>query len=361
MTRVLAFVLALAAVAGAKEHRYLYAASPGIRNYLEHGGMGIVVFDIEDGYKPVRRIPTWDEPGPGQQAENVKGIEADAARGVIFVSTIKRVGAFDAISGKKLWDKTYEGGADRISLSPDGKILYVPSLEGPHWTVVNALNGDVITKIVPNSGAHNTIYAADGSRVYLAGLKSKLLNIADPKTHAVTGTVGPFEEVIRPFTVNGSNTLVFVNINLLLGFEVGDVRTGKKLHRVVVQGFESGPAKRHGCPSHGIALSPDEKELWLADGHNNRIHIFDATVMPPKQGMNIAVRDLPGWITFSIDGKTVWSSSGEVIDARTKKVVALLKDEKGRDFQSEKMLEVVIDNGKVVKVGDQFGVGGKRK
>ena len=29
--------------------------------------MGIVVFDIDDGYKFVRRIPTWDAPaaGPG--------------------------------------------------------------------------------------------------------------------------------------------------------------------------------------------------------------------------------------------------------------------------------------------------------
>jgi DNA-binding beta-propeller fold protein YncE len=350
----------LCAAAAAKEHHYLYAASPGIRNYLEYGGMGIVVFDIEDHYKPVRRIPTWDPPGPGQQAENVKGIEADAARGVIFVSTIKRVGAFDAITGKKLWDREYEGGADRISLSPDGKILYVPSLEGPHWNVVNALNGDIIAKIVPNSGAHNTIYAADGSRVYLAGLKSKMLNIADPKTNTIIRQVGPFAEPIRPFTVNGSNTLVFVNVNLLLGFEIGDVKTGKKLYRVEVQGFEAGPVKRHGCPSHGIALSPDEKELWLADGKNNRIHIFDATVMPPKQGINIPVRDLPGWITFSIDGKTVWSSSGEVIDAKTKKVVALLKDEAGREFQSEKMLEVVIDGSKVTRVGDQFGVGQKK-
>ena len=30
-------------------------------------------------------------------------------------------------------------------------------------------------------------------------------------------------------TVNGSNTLAFVKINGLLGFEVGDLRTGKKL------------------------------------------------------------------------------------------------------------------------------------
>ena len=41
--------------------------------------------------------------------------------------------------------------------------------------------------------------------------------------------------------------------------------------------------KRHGCPSHGIALTPDEKELWLADCANSAIHVFDSTVMPPKQ------------------------------------------------------------------------------
>jgi hypothetical protein len=98
----------------------------------------------------------------------------------------------------------------------------------------------------------------------------------------------------------------------------------------------------------------------VAEGKNNRIHIFDATVMPPKQGQSIEVRDLPGWITFSIDGKTAWSSSGEVIDAKTKKVVALLKDDQGHDFQSEKMLEVVLDGTKVARTGDQFGVGEKR-
>ena len=86
--------------------------------------------------------------------------------------------------------------------------------------------------------------------------------------HSSIGTVGPFSASIRPFTVNGRQTLCFVNVNELLGFEVGDLTTGKKLHRVEVQGFEKGPVKRHGCPSHGIGLTPDEKELWVADAHN---------------------------------------------------------------------------------------------
>jgi hypothetical protein len=44
---------------------------------------------------------------------------------------------------------------------------------------------------------------------------------------------------------------------------VGDVRTGKKLYHAEVQGYQKGPVKRHGCPSHGIALTPNEKELRL--------------------------------------------------------------------------------------------------
>ncbi|MFO1020038.1 MAG: hypothetical protein U0903_05005 [Planctomycetales bacterium] len=38
----------------------LYVAVPGIRNYLEFGGHGIVVFDIDNGHKFVRRIPTQE-------------------------------------------------------------------------------------------------------------------------------------------------------------------------------------------------------------------------------------------------------------------------------------------------------------
>ena len=279
---------------------------------------------------------------------------------MVYVSTLTRIGAFDAVTGKKLWDKAFEGGCDRMALSPDGKILYAPSLEGPHWNVIDAATGDVIAKVEPKSGAHNTIYAPDGTRAFLAGLKSPLLSVADTSTHKVVQTVGPFSDFIRPFTINGSSTLCFVNVNNLLGFEVGDLRTGKKLHRVEVQGYEKGPVKRHGCPSHGIALSPDEKELWLSDGHNSAVHVFDATVMPPKQSTTIKVRDQPGWLSFSIDGRHAYSSTGEVIDAKTKKIVTALTDEAGRQFQSEKLLEVFIDNGKVVRAGEQFGIGAKR-
>jgi YVTN family beta-propeller protein len=354
-----ASIFPVRAKTGAEQH-LLYVANPGTRNYVQYGGVGILVFDIDNGYKFVRRIPTWDVP-EGKEPENVKGIAASAKTGKVYVTSLNRMAAIDAVSGKRLWDKTYEGGCDRLAISPDGKILYVPQLEGPNWHVVNAANGEVIATITTNSGSHNTIYSADGAHVYLAGLKSNVLSVADPKTNKVASTVGPFDNVIRPFTVNGANTMVFVNVNGLLGFEVGDLRTGKKLYHVEVEGYKQGPVKRHGCPSHGIAFTPDEKELWVADCANEAIHVFDSTVMPPKQVTTIKARDCVGWISFSMDGRVAYSSTGEVIDAATKKAVAALQDETGRQVQSEKLLDLTIANGKVIRAGNQFGVGMKAR
>ena len=75
--------------------------------------------------------------------------------------------------------------------------------------------------------------------------------------------------------------------------------------------------KRHGCPSHGIGLTPDEREIWLTDGANSRLHVFDNTVAPPRQVASLVVRDQPGWITFSMNGRHAYPSTGEIIDIAT--------------------------------------------
>ena len=358
----LAASLALTATgvaARASRQRRLYVAEPGIRNYVSYGGVGILVFDIASNYRFLRRIPTWSTPD-GQPPDNVKGIAASARTGRLYVTTLRRIGCFDLASDRMLWDAQPDGGCDRLAISPDGAQLYVPSFEGPHWNVLDAATGRTLAKVVTNSGAHNTLYSTDGARVYLAGLHSPLLSIADPKANVVVKTVGPFSNSIRPFTVNAAQTRCYVNVNELLGFEVGDLRTGKRVHRVEVTGYSPGLVKRHGCPSHGIGLTPNERELWLCDSHNNAVHVFDATVDPPAQKVTIAVRDQPGWITFSIDGRRAYPSTGEVFDVASKARVAALVDETGRAVGSEKLLEVTFDGRRAARVGNQFGIGGVR-
>lgn len=336
--------------------RYLFVAVPGIRNYLEYGGHGLLVFAMDDGYRCVKRIPTLGLTADGKPI-NVKGIAASAVTGRLYISTIESLQCVDLVTEDVLWERRYEGGCDRMAIAPDGSVLYVPSFEKAHWHVVSGDSGDVIATITPDSGAHNTVYGPDGTACYLAGLKSPLLTVADTTTHRAVRTVGPFSQSIRPFTVNGSQTLCFVNVNELLGFEVGDLVNGTKLHRVEVDGFKAGPVKRHGCPSHGVGLTPDEREVWVTDGHNQHMHVFDATVMPPQQVASITVRDEPGWITFSLDGRHAWPSTGDIIDTASRTIVTTLSDETGAAVMSEKMVEVHFAAGRPTVTGDQFGIG----
>lgn len=340
----------------ASEHRYLYAACPGIRDYLEFGGHGVLVFDVDDQFKFVRRIPFKGLKANGKP-DNVKGICASSATGRLYVSTVHALTCIDLNTDKVLWEKQYPGNCDRMSITPDGKQIYLPSFEGPHWNVVDGASGEVLATITPNSGAHNTVVGLDGKFAYLAGLKSPLLQVVNTSTNKSVREVGPFGASIRPFTVNGAQTLAFCCVNELLGFEVGDIKTGKVLHRVEVSGFKKGPIKRHGCPSHGVGLTPDEKEVWLCDAANQRLHVFDATVMPPKQVASIEVREQPGWVTFSLDGTYAYSSTGDVIDVKTRKIVATLTDEKGGPVHSEKVIEIHFKDGKPLRNADQFGVG----
>lgn len=358
------------AVSKTKVNRYLYVATPGIRHYLGYGGHGILVFDINNDHRFVKRIKTQgfreDKSGGNTNdlyrprngmPSNVKGVAVSVPLNSIYVSTLESVQRIDLTTEKVIWEKKYEGGADRMSISPDGKIMYLPSLEKTFWNVVDCETGEIIApKVEVVKRAHNTIYGPSGNYVYMADIASPLLHVADTKTHTVVKKVGPFGNGIRPFTINSDESLAFVTVDSLLGFEVGDLKTGKKLARIVVQGWLPGPVRRHGNPSHGIGLTPDEKEIWVCDGHNMRLHVFSA-VAPYQQLTTIPLQDMPGWVTFSLDGKYAYPSSGEVIDVKTRKILYTLKDEFYNSVASEKMLEVQLSGGRAVRIADQFGIG----
>lgn len=340
------------------EKRYLYVATPGIRDYLGYGGHGILVFDINNNHRFVKRIKTQGL-HPNGKPSNVKGIAVSIPLNSIYITTLEGLQRIDLTTEKIVWEKKFDGGCDRMAISPDGLTMYLPSLENTFWNVVDCNTGDIIKKITVHKRAHNTIYGPAGNLVYLDDIASPWLHIADAHKNELIAKVGPFDNNIRPFTINGKETIVYVTVDSLLGFEVGDLNTGKKIAHVPVQGWERGPVRRHGNPSHGIGLTPDEKELWLCDGHNMRLHVFGAEA-PYQQLTTIPLQDMPGWITFSEDGKYAYPSSGEVIDIKTRNILVYLKDEFHNNVASEKMVEIQFKGGKPVHAGDQFGIGGKR-
>jgi hypothetical protein len=79
--------------------------------------------------------------------------------------------------------------------------------------------------------------------------------------------------------------------------------------------------------------------------------------MPPKQLESIALREEPGWVTFSIDGRLGYPSTGEVVDTSSHRIKTSLADEQGAAVTSEKLLEFDFQGDQPIRAGDQFGLG----
>src|SRR3982751_5616386 len=93
---------------GAVKH-YLYVAMPGIRDYLGYGGHGILVFDIDNHHRFVKRIATRGF-HPDKTPSNVKGIAVSVALNSIYISTIESLQRIDLATDKVIWEKSFEGG-----------------------------------------------------------------------------------------------------------------------------------------------------------------------------------------------------------------------------------------------------------
>ena len=63
------------------------------------------------------------------------------------------------------------------------------------------------------------------------------------------------------------------------------------------------------------------------------------------------------WITMGLDGRYSFLSSGDIVEVNTKKIVAQMKDEYGKQMHSEKLLEMSFSNGKLIRPVSQFGEG----
>ncbi|MBN3786051.1 hypothetical protein [Burkholderia sp. Ac-20353] len=333
---------------------YLYAAVPGVGNHFEKGGDGIVVFDVDHGFKFVKRIPlpTLRNRPP----ELAKGIVASLATRMLYVAETNRLIALDLETDKLLWMQAYDGWCcDRPDISPDSQILYLPALDHPAWNVVSALNGQLITVIPAAARSHNTVFSPRGDRVYLVP-ESPTIYVADARRARIVGEIGPFSGRVRPIVINGAETRVFASVNGLLGVAVGDLQTGKVIAEARAPSQYPCLMDHHdhkGACTHGVALTADEREVWVADV-NAFVHVFDATSTPPKYERSIATRTSVGWLSCSIDGRRMYPSSGDVIDIASKQIIARLTDENGRALESEKLLEVKFAKGKLVAVGDQW-------
>ena len=354
---------------GKRDRRLVYVALPGGsaggQFSSEQNGVGIVVLDADHDFQFVKRIPTWDVPA-SVSPEEVSGVAASPATNMMYVATRGRLAAFNLGTDKKAWENTYDGMCcERPELTPDGKTLVVGSDLRDFWYVIDAQSGSLKGKIqAPKSMfAHNMALSPDGKTVFMAP-NGVTMTVGDVPSMKAIKTI-TFSDHVRPFVINHDATRVYANLNNLLGFEIADVNTGKVVKRIEAPADMWKPQwadlKKtfygHGCPSHGIAMTPDETEIWVVDNINYGVLVYDNTGEWPVMKTTFPTTASADWITMGLDGQYAFLSSGDVVEVKTKKLIAQMKDEYGKPMHSEKYLEMAFSNGKLIRTVSQFGQG----
>jgi len=394
----------VADVLPAAEQSFLYVArAPRDRDGFRTLAPSIEVFDIDKAHALVKVIPL-DAPNGTTPVAHIRGITASAATQTLYISHYGsykdlrpggqlsgHVLALDMETDRVLWNRSFPSSVDRGAVTPDGSTLFMPSGElatTPFFYTIDAATGveQPEQRITVAPYTHNTVVTLDGSRVFMTAFGGfgntnfePYIHIADTSSGKLLKKVGPFAAHIRPITINGAASLVFACVNNLIGFQVGDVATGKVLYTA------RAPVEKNAKPghkvdvSHGISITADEAEVWVVDQVNSGVHVFDVRGLPespPVWKQYIDTHDgreqdtegkylygetgivgQPGWIMSSIDGQYLYPETGEIIDVAAKQVIGNLIGANGSYVHSRFALEVEVRDGTVVRVGDQQGVG----
>ncbi len=298
---------------------------------------------------------------------DVRGIAAAVPTHRLYVmynaSSLGHLVAIDLLNNQILWDKTgYSQKVDRGDVTPDGSKFYLPSNETinlPYESVVDAITGNQITRITQPVMTHDTIVTLDGTLVFMENK-----NTTDKRVHTIsvssdtqTAQTDQFANVVQPFTLNATNSIMYANVMHVYGFQYADATTGA----ILGTGLFSGTTYNGTKWPHGIALTPDGHQLWVSDRGtgNHYVHIFDASASPPTTQIKLLTvsNDNPHWICFSIDGRFGYVSGekglAEPFDvfnvATWTKLLSLPA--------SEDIIEVDFSGGAVSAVGKQFGIG----
>ena len=318
------------------------SAAPSVE-HLEYvfGYSDIYVYNRE-GFKLVKTIPFPED------EQGIRGLMAYPPAHILYVSYGGdggaegggSVAAYNLVTEKIVWSVKVPEGIDSGAISPDGKRLYIPTGENNTsgiWNIMSTENGAILGKIQGGANAHNTVISKNGRYVYLAGRDHNYLEVYDTTVGKIVQNIGPLVEGARPFTVNGSNTISFTTATHFDGFQVGSITTGKVLYTI---SFGSVPANLpDSAPSHGVSLSPNERELYVDDDVNKVVQVWNvagvAEGVAPTRITEIPVAGLEGshspcaydcgrggWIQRSLDGRFVYvGDSGSVIETATNKVV----------------------------------------
>jgi YVTN family beta-propeller protein len=314
---LLAFLLATPALAAESK------LSTKVRQKLyvtNSAGDDITVYDVATN-KKITTIEVGKHP---------HGIAVPAAQNFILVSIEGtkpgQLVWIDPITDKVTQRMNIGPAPNQLAVTPNGKFAYVP-VDNGYWEVIDLGKKKMVTRIFTGGRPHNTLCSRDGKRMYLAPMGSpKRVFVVDTGKHKKVGEIA-FSNSVRPIALDPKEKRLYAEVDGLIGIEVADLASRKKIHRVVA---ELAPKhKKVASRSHGLGVRPDGKEVWECDVHHREVHVYDVTGDKPKQVATIPMDETIYWLTFAPDSKTCYvavrgKNGVAVVDTKTRKIRARL-------------------------------------
>jgi YVTN family beta-propeller protein len=255
----------------------------------------------------------------------------DGKRAYISCESENTLWATDTRTGKLLGKAALTGHPNNIAISKDGRQVFVGILSAPGAVeVIDTASMKSIKTIAVKGGVHNAFVTRDGKYVIAGSIVGKILTVIDAQTLQPVWEL-PFEAGVRPIAFetgnDGSTTRMFVQLSDFHGFAVVDFKTHAILTRIKLPDEPNGGTAQGAAPSHGIAVSPDNKTLWVDSSIANAVFVYS---LPDLKVLGyVRTEQVPDWLAFTPDGKKLYvansgSNSVSVIDTATRKQVAVV-------------------------------------
>jgi DNA-binding beta-propeller fold protein YncE len=189
-------------------------------------------------------------------------------------------------------------------VTPDGRYVTVPIRDGDSVAIID-VNQQKIVKLLPIKEPHNSVNTGSNRYMFVSSMGGHEIAVIDFEKMDYSAHI-PAGGRPRPFVLSKDGSTMYVAVSYLHGFNIVDISGQKEIQRVEMPSEHPLPPRPRQFESpdtytHGLALSPDESELWVSSMLDDSMYIYD--LKAKKFTGRVATGDGPNWIVFTPDGK----------------------------------------------------------